>query len=159
MKRSAGRIVTDPYEAKPWLALYGKGQPTELTLEFDTMLDVVNARAISNPDVELLKYFDSATTYRQFDELTNAVAAGLVDRGFGSGDRLAVMLQNMPQFFIGLVAAWKAGGIMVAVNPMNREREVTYILQDSGAKAILCLQSLYAMWLAKFKKTPHSRSY
>lgn len=144
--------MSDPYEAKPWLSLYGKGQPSELTLEFNTMLDVVNSRAVSHPDVQLLKYFDSATTYRQFDELTDAVAVGLVDRGFGPGDRLAVMLQNMPQFFIGLVAAWKAGGVMVAVNPMNREREVTYILKDSGAKAILCLQSLYRDVVSKVQE-------
>lgn len=133
----------DPYAAKPWLTLYSEGQPADLALEFVTMLDVVSARSQSHPDLPLLKYFDGVVSYRELDEITDALAVALVDRGFTEGDRLAVMLQNMPQFFVGMVAAWKAGGIMVSVNPMNREREVTYILEDSGAKAILCLQSLY----------------
>jgi long-chain acyl-CoA synthetase len=52
-------------------------------------------------------------------------------------------VQNDPAFVMGLLGAWKAGGIAVAVNPMNRARELTALLTDSGATALLCLEELY----------------
>src|SRR5256885_2824981 len=60
-----------------------------------------------------------------------------------AGDRLALYTQNNPAFVIGLVAAWKLGGIAVPVNPMNRQRELHYILHNAGARALLCLDQLY----------------
>ena len=56
---------------------------------------------------------------------------------------MALYLQNVPQFVIGLVATWKAGGIAVPVNPMYRARELDAVLRDSGARVLVCLQSLY----------------
>ena len=60
-----------------------------------------------------------------------------------AGDRVALYLQNVPQFVIGMLATWKAGGIAVPVNPMNRARELEAVLSDSGARVLLCLESLY----------------
>jgi long-chain acyl-CoA synthetase len=68
---------------------------------------------------------------------------GLAENGFAPGDRIAVYVQNNPAFVIGLIAAWKAGGAAVAINPMNKARELTYLLADSGATALLCLDELY----------------
>ena len=56
---------------------------------------------------------------------------------------MALYLQNVPQFVLGLVATWKAGGVAVPVNPMNRARELDAVLRDSGARVLVCLQSLY----------------
>lgn len=52
-------------------------------------------------------------------------------------------LQNVPQFVLGLVGTWKAGGIAVSINPMNRERELELLLRDSGSSVLVCLESLY----------------
>ena len=49
----------------------------------------------------------------------------------------------MPQFVIAQIGTWKAGGIAVSINPMNRERELSGLLQDSGATVLVCLESLY----------------
>jgi hypothetical protein len=68
---------------------------------------------------------------------------GLLEQGFKAGDRLAVYLQNVPQFVIAMLAAWKAGGIMVSINPMNKAREVKLLLDDSGARALVTHESLY----------------
>jgi len=68
------------------------------------------------------------------------------------GDRVAVYLQNVPQFLIGMVAIWKAGAIMVSINPMYREREVTGLLNDSGAIAVICLESLYGDIIGKIRE-------
>jgi long-chain acyl-CoA synthetase len=131
------------YDEKPWLSLYAEGQPAELTPEFDDALAMFKAAVARNPDGDAIRYFDGRITLRELDELTDALAAGLLDSGFSRGDRLALYLQNVPQFVIGLVGTWKAGGIAVNINPMNRERELELLLQDSGARVLLCLESLY----------------
>jgi len=107
------------------------------------MTDVFDAVVARVPDAVALRYFDGTLTFRELDTAADALAVELVERGFGAGERLAVYVQNNPAFVIGLVAAWKAGGIAVAVNPMNKARELTYLLADSGASALLCLDELY----------------
>ena len=90
-----------------------------------------------------LTYFDGSITRRELDELSDGLASALLANGFAAGDRLAVYLQNVPQFVIAMVAAWKAGGIMVSINPMSRKRELSYLLKDSGATVLVSLESLY----------------
>src|SRR3954464_3967765 len=130
------------YDERPWLALYGD-QPADYEVEFDNALDMFRAGVARDPSAVALQYFDGSITRQELDELSDGLAAGLLANGFTAGDRLAVYLQNVPQFVIAMVAAWKAGGIMVSINPMNRERELDYQLKDSGAKVLLCLESLY----------------
>lgn len=101
------------------------------------------AAVARNPDGDALRYFDGALTYRELDELSDAFAAGLLAGGFTAGERVAMYLQNVPQFVLGLVGTWKAGGIAVSINPMNRERELELLLRDSGSSVLVCLESLY----------------
>src|SRR3712207_8295358 len=96
-----------------------------------------------DPSAVALRYFDGVVTRQELDELSDGLAAGLLANGFAPGDRLAVYLQNVPQFVIAMVAAWKAGGVMVSINPMSRQRELSYLLKDSGATVLLSLESLY----------------
>lgn len=131
------------YESRPWLALYDDGQPQQLEVPWHSMLEVIAQNAEEHGDLPLIKYFDGVITYRKFNELTDALACALAARGINPGDRVAVMTQNNPQFMIAMAGIWKAGATMVSVNPMNREREVTYIAKDSGAKAIICLEDIY----------------
>ncbi|MGY2004148.1 AMP-binding protein [Blastococcus sp. SYSU DS1024] len=130
------------YDDRPWLALYGD-QPADYPIEYDTALDMFRAGVERDPLGVALRYFDGTITRRELDELSDALAVGLLERGFGPGDRLAVYLQNVPQFVIAMVAAWKAGGIMVSINPMSRARELSYLLADSGATVLLALETLY----------------
>jgi long-chain acyl-CoA synthetase len=131
------------YDERPWLHLYGEGQPHDITPEFTDALSMFTAGVARNPDGDAIRYFDGRITYRELDELTDAFGAALVDGGLQRGDRVAMYLQNVPQFIIGLVGTWKAGGIAVSVNPMNRARELELLLKDSGASVLVCLQSLY----------------
>jgi long-chain acyl-CoA synthetase len=131
------------YDDRPWLSLYTPDQSPDVAVEFDDALAMTRATIAARPDDPALRYFDGTLTWRELDEQSTALAAGLLANGFQRGDRLAVYLQNVPQFVIAMVATWKAGGIMVSVNPMNRERELHYQLTDSGAKVLLCLESLY----------------
>jgi long-chain acyl-CoA synthetase len=94
-------------------------------------------------DHPVVHYFDHTITYREMDRQADALAAGLVARGFEKGDRIACYVQNIPQFVTTLIAAWKAGGIFVTVNPMNRAGELAVILEDATPKAIVMEPQLY----------------
>ena len=131
------------YDEKPWLARYAAGQPAEIDVEYDNALAAFQATVERNPQGDAIRYFDGRITYRELDQLTDAFAAGLADSGFTKGDRVALYLQNVPQFVIAQIGTWKAGGIAVSINPMNRERELELLLTDSGARVLVCLQGLY----------------
>jgi long-chain acyl-CoA synthetase len=130
------------YDERPWLALYGD-QPADYEMEFDNALDMFRAGVARDPGGDALKYFDGSISRQELDELSDALAAGLLANGFSAGDRLAVYLQNVPQFVIAMVATWKAGGVMVSINPMSRKRELSYLLKDSGATVLVSLEALY----------------
>jgi long-chain acyl-CoA synthetase len=111
---------------------------------YTTGLAIFDSAVERAADRRAICYFDATLTYRDLDVISDALAARLLDAGFSSGDRLAIYLQNMPHFVIGLLAAWKIGGIAVPVNPMNREREVSQIFADCRPRALLCLEDLFA---------------
>jgi long-chain acyl-CoA synthetase len=131
------------YDDKPWLDLYASGQPAEIAVEYDNAVAMFRATLERAPDGDAIRYFDGRITFRELDRLTDAFAAALVERGFAPGDRVALYLQNVPQFVIAQLGTWKAGGIAVSVNPMNRERELQLLLQDSGARVLVSLHGLY----------------
>jgi long-chain acyl-CoA synthetase len=134
---------SSPYRIRPWLALYAHGQPADVEVQHATALAMWQDTVVRAPERVLVRYFDGSLTVRELDEQSNALAAALQDDGFSPGDRLAIYLQNVPQWLVALLAAWKAGGMAVAVNPMNRARELTYLLQDSGAVVLVCHDNLY----------------
>jgi long-chain acyl-CoA synthetase len=130
------------YDQRPWLALYGN-QPADYPIEFDNALDMFRAGVARDPSAVALAYFDGSITRGELDELSDGLANGLRAHGFVPGDRLAVYLQNVPQFVLAMVATWKAGGVMVSINPMSRARELAHLLQDSGATVLVSLEALY----------------
>ncbi|NYF96733.1 class I adenylate-forming enzyme family protein [Janibacter cremeus] len=130
------------YDEKPWVALYGD-KPATIAPEYVSALDMFRAGLLADPDGEAIRYFDGVVSRRELEEQSDALASGLLAEGFVAGDRLAVYLQNVPQFVVAMLAAWKAGGMLVSINPMSRERELHYLLDDSGASVLLSLEGLY----------------
>ena len=131
------------YEKKPWLAQYSPGVPATVDAPHEHGLAMFQAARAADPDRVLLYYFDQPLKVATIDRLSDALAVALAARGIGRGDRVAVYLQNVPQFVVAMLAAWKCGAIMVSVNPMLRHKEVTLILNDSGAKGLITLESLW----------------
>jgi long-chain acyl-CoA synthetase len=137
------------YDDKPWLARYAPGQPAGISVEYDDAVAMFGATAARQPDADAIRYFDGRISFAELDALTDAFATALLAEGFEAGDRVALYLQNVPQFVIAQLGTWKAGGIAVSVNPMNRERELELLLRDSGARVLVTLQSLYRDVAAK----------
>ena len=131
------------YESKPWLARYADHVPAELPLPEKSMADLFEESAESNPDRAAIRYFDEEISYRDLDDLANRFATLLASRGVEKGDRVAIYTQNNPQFLVAQYGAWKRGAIVVPLNPMLKAKELDYHLNDSGAKVLVCLESLY----------------
>lgn len=97
----------------------------------------------------MLIYFDTVFTAGDVDRATDALAVALADNGFSAGDRLALYLQHVPQYVVGLIAAWKLGGIAVPINPMLTPREVSKLLADATPAVLLALDELHTPGLAE----------
>ncbi|HEY6492948.1 MAG TPA: AMP-binding protein, partial [Trebonia sp.] len=133
------------YQDRPWLGLYQPGQPADIIPATGDALAMwrAGAGAAGAADRPFLYYFGTALTGGAVDADSDALAAALAARGLRRGDRVALFLQNVPQFLVALLAAWKLGAIAVPVNPMLKEREFRYVLADSGARAVISLQDLW----------------
>ena len=133
------------YQERPWLGLYQPGKPSDITPEYPDALAMWRGGAGDGEAAHqpFLYYFDTAVTGANVDRDSDALAVALAARGLGRGDRVALFLQNVPQFVIAMLATWKLGAVVVPVNPMLKERELRYILADSGAKAVISLQDLW----------------
>lgn len=125
-----------------WHRHYTKSARARLEGADGTMLDVFRSAVALAGDRPAIRYFDTTLSYADLDRLSDGLAAALIAHGFAPGDRLALMLQNMPQFVIAMLAAWKAGGMAVTINPMNREREVEVILADATPHSVVVLDAL-----------------
>src|ERR1700728_1448982 len=126
------------YEERPWLARYRPGTPSDIAVEHASALEMWRSSVERAPDATLIRYFDASFTVREIDQMSDAIAVGLAERGFARGDRVAVFLQNVPAFVLCLLATWKAGGILVSINPMNKKHELKTLLDDSGATVLVC---------------------
>ncbi len=134
--------------ARPWLALYEEHLPADIEPEHPDLLSAFRAAVARAGDQPLLRYFDTPLSGREVDALSDALAVGLAELGVGRGERVALYLQNVPQYVISLLAIWKLGAIAVACNPMLKRRELARQLQDSGAVAVIALEVLHATVVA-----------
>lgn len=89
------------------------------------------------PERPALLFEGETFTYQQLDNLSSRVANGLASLGIGRRDRVALLLANHPAFVISYLGILKLGAIAVAVNPALKTEEVTFILNDSGARVVI----------------------
>ncbi len=108
-----------------------------------TLTDLLAARMETTPDDPFLDVDGVTYSFADVDVAAGRLAGDLRSEGMRAGDRLALYLQNDPQFVVGQLAAWKIGAVAVPVNPMLRHDELAYVLVDSGARALLALSDLY----------------
>jgi long-chain acyl-CoA synthetase len=85
----------------------------------------------------------SSLTWKQVNDLADHLAAALIDRGVKKGDRVAIFMPNIPQFIIAYYAILKAGGVVVATNPLYSPREIEHQLNDCGAEIVIVMSLFY----------------
>ncbi len=97
--------------------------------------NLVNSAA-TRPDHVAIRLDDATVTYAELDALTQRVSGLLLAHGVQPGDRVALMLPNVPHFAVLYYGALRHGAVVVPMNPLLKEREVAYYLTDSEAKLI-----------------------
>ncbi len=96
----------------------------------------MTATAAAHPENIAIKLDDFELSYAALDGASSLAAGWLKDLGVGPGDRVGIMLPNIPQFPILYYGALRAGAVVVPMNPLLKEREVEFYLSDSGAKVL-----------------------
>ncbi len=95
------------------------------------------------PDKIALTFYGRNITYTELDNMTDRLAWGLVNLGVKRGDRVAIHMENCPQFVISYFAIQRAGGVVVPISPMFKEAEIEYEINDSGAETLIGMDTLY----------------
>ncbi|WP_185922027.1 AMP-binding protein, partial [Streptomyces sp. WAC06614] len=121
----------------PWLGRLSPAQRAPVEPP-PSVLHAFRAAVRRAPGRVALAYFDGRLSYAETDALSDSVAGYLAARGLRTGDRVAVVLQNTPHFVLAVLAAWKAGAVVVPLNPMYKTAELAHALRDSGATALVC---------------------
>jgi acyl-CoA synthetase (AMP-forming)/AMP-acid ligase II len=104
--------------------------------------EYLRRRAAADPERVAIVFYGAHWTYGELDRQSDRFAALLHERGAAPGDRVAVFLPNCPQFLIAFYGILKAGCVHVPINPLFREHELAYELEDSGARVVLALDAL-----------------
>ncbi|WP_185765703.1 long-chain-fatty-acid--CoA ligase [Niallia circulans] len=128
---------------KPWLSLYPGETAKNVYYKAETLPQLLRNAAKEYPKHKAIHFMGKELTFKQTFERASILAAYLQETGITKGERVAVMLPNIPQTVISFYAIMLAGAIVVPVNPLYKEREIEFILNDSGAKAIITLDILY----------------
>jgi len=98
---------------------------------------VLTQAAKVSPERTAIIYGDLRRSYRELNARANRLAAQLRSAGLGKGDRVAILQRNCPELLETMFATFKMGAITVPMNARLHPKEAAYILQDSGAKAIV----------------------
>jgi acyl-coenzyme A synthetase/AMP-(fatty) acid ligase len=105
-------------------------------LEHLSVGDALERSAAMVPDKVCIFFKEERITYRQLNERSTALAAGLQDMGIRKGDRVSMYMSSCLEFYIAFYALQKIGAIVAWANPAYRTQELTFILNNSQAKAI-----------------------
>ena len=129
---------------KPWLAHYDADVRASLVPYPDkTLIDYLDQLASAHPSKPAILFKGSTMTYAQLGAESTAFASALVELGVRPGDRVALVLPNCPQFLIAEFGAWKAGAVVVALNPTYSERELEQALSSTGTETVVALTAFY----------------
>lgn len=128
----------------PWFRHYDKGVPHTIgAYPSGTLLDAVERAARARPEASALLFKGRRISYGELWDASDALAVAFAELGVVRGDRVACILPNCPQFFIGELAAWKLGAIWVPLNPIYTDEELVEPLRSIGAKVVLTLTTFY----------------
>ncbi|HSI60964.1 MAG TPA: long-chain-fatty-acid--CoA ligase [Ideonella sp.] len=127
---------------KIWLKQYPAGVPAEVKTDvYPSLVALLEESFRAHARLPAYKFLGKAFSFEQIDDLSRAFAAYLQGLGLARGDRVAVMLPNVPQYPVAVAGILRAGLVVVNVNPLYTPRELEHQLKDSGAKAIVILEN------------------
>ncbi|WKB51037.1 long-chain-fatty-acid--CoA ligase [Eleftheria terrae] len=127
---------------KVWLEHYPEGVPHEIDPDqYSSLVGLLEESFQKYRDRAAYKFLGRTVSFGEVDDLSRAFAAYLQASGLVKGDRVAIMMPNMPQYPIAVAGILRAGMVVVNVNPLYTPRELEHQLRDSGAKAIVIIEN------------------
>ena len=127
---------------KIWLKQYPAGVPAEIDVtQYRTLVELIEESFKKYRDAAAYRFMGKTITFGQVDDQSRAFAAYLQGLGLEKGDRVAIMMPNVPQYPVAVAGILRAGLVVVNVNPLYTPRELEHQLKDSGAKAILIIEN------------------
>ncbi len=127
---------------KTWLKQYPEGvQPSIDVAQCSSLVTLLEDSLKKYAARPAYKFMGKSISFAQVDQASRALAAYLQSIGLARGDRVAVMLPNVPQYPVAVAAILRAGFVVVNVNPLYTPRELEHQLKDSGAKAIIIVEN------------------
>ncbi|HEY4601127.1 MAG TPA: long-chain-fatty-acid--CoA ligase [Cerasibacillus sp.] len=136
---------------KRWLSHYPEEIPTSIDYDEKPLQDFLKDAASIYKEKKALHFMGKEMSFQEVYDQSIRFASYLQQLGVQKGDRVAVMLPNSPQAVISYYGSLLVGAIVVQTNPLYKERELAYQLNDSGAKVIVCLDILFPM-VSKVKR-------
>jgi long-chain acyl-CoA synthetase len=128
--------------SRPWLKRYPAGVPHDIELDIYPSLPAMAEEAFRKyPDRAAVTCMDKTLSYRELDQLSTDLGAWLQSRGLKPGARVALMMPNVLQYAVAILAVLRAGYVVANVNPLYTPRELEHQLKDSGAEAIIILEN------------------
>jgi long-chain acyl-CoA synthetase len=132
-----------------WLDSYPEGVPTDIDAsQYDSLVGLMADSFAKYADRTAYSYMGQDISYSKTDVTSQALAAYFQSLGLEKGDRVAIMMPNVPQYPVAVAAILRAGLVVVNVNPLYTPRELEHQLKDSGAKAIVIIEN-FAITLQK----------
>jgi long-chain acyl-CoA synthetase len=129
-------------DRRPWLSYYPQEVPSTLEYPSVPLTDLMMEAAERFPERTAVTFFGKTMKYRDLLRQSLRFADALKRLGVSKGDRVALLLPNMPQYIVSYYGILFAGGIVVQLNPLHVERELLRHVTDSGAETIVCLDLL-----------------
>jgi long-chain acyl-CoA synthetase len=130
---------------KIWLKQYPAGVPGQIQVDlYASLVTLMEESFTKYRALPAYHFMGRTVTFGQIDDASRALAAYLQTLGLDKGDRVAIMLPNVPQYPVAVAAILRAGYVVVNVNPLYTPRELEHQLKDSGAKAIVILENFAA---------------
>ena len=127
---------------RPWLSSYSPGVPADIDpAQYVSLVQLMEESFQKYAARPAYSFMGKGLSYAQTDSLSRALAAYLQSLGLARGDRVAIMMPNVPQYPVAVAAILRAGLVVVNVNPLYTPRELEHQLKDSGAKAIVILEN------------------
>jgi long-chain acyl-CoA synthetase len=136
-----------------WHASYAPGVPHEIDFEKVTMPEFLTRTAGHFPDVAAVIFMGKKISYRELEALVNRFANALTAIGVKAGDKVAMLLPNMPQLVIANYAVMRIGAVAVMNNPLAGEEELTRQVNNSGSTVLITLDLLFPRALDVKEKT------
>jgi long-chain acyl-CoA synthetase len=125
-----------------WLESYPAGVPADIDPSvYGSLVELLENSFHQYANRVAYSFMGQDITYAQTDTLSLAFAAYLQSLGLNKGDRVALMMPNIPQYPVAVAGVLRAGMVVVNVNPLYTPRELEHQLKDSGAKAIVIIEN------------------